>query len=231
MIQTSVRAALGMAELQELSRDARIAVLRQQMDQLTGQPASTGVSPEDEVLELGSSFQTVLPFGGLVRRAVTECSDTPVLVAEMLAQISGSGSSVAVVGWPDLAYAAVATQGGDLSRIVAVPDPGSDPLSVVSLLVTGLDLVVFRSAPHDLAPAQARPLLGKLRGGSAALLTVGMSVPSPALRMAAQITGFRGIGEGSGRIRAIDLQVETTWKGGSRRATMTIGEPRKLSVV
>lgn len=231
MIQTGVRDDFGADEFQQLSRDARIAVLRKQMNQLAGQSTSADVLPEDEVLKLGSSFHAVLPYDGLVRRTVSECSDTPVLVAEIIAQISGCGGSVAIVGWPDLAYAAVATQGGDLSRIVVVPDPGSDPLGIISVLFSGLDLVVFRSAPHQLTPAQARPLLGKLRGGTAALLSVGMSVPSPGLRMDAKIVGFRGIGEGSGRIRAIDLQVETTWKGGSRRASMTIGEPRTLSVV
>ena len=231
MIQTGVRELEAAEGWASLSREERISALRKQMDQMLGKQPQVDVVPAEEVLALHPPLGEALVSGGLLRRAITECSDTPSLLAEILAQVSGSGGFVAVVGWSDLAYAAVATQGGSLERIVAIPDPGPDPLSVVSVLVSGVDLVVYRGAARQLTPVQARPLLGKLRTGVAALLLVGVTVGSPAARIRASVTGFRGIGEGTGRIRAVDLQVEVMAKGGRTQTSMSIGEQRTLTVM
>ena len=99
------------------------------------------VAPDTDVVGVGEMFRTVLPGGGLPRRAVTHVSDTPALVVEMVDSITAAGGFAGVVGWPDLSYAAVAA----LERVIAVPDPGIDPLSVAGVLVEGLDLVVLRT--------------------------------------------------------------------------------------
>lgn len=74
-------------------------------------------------------------------------------------------------------------------------------------------------------------MLGKLRGGAAALVTVGMSVPSPAMRVEAQVTAFHGIGWGTGRIRGVDIDVRMESKTARGHTVVTVGERPRLSVV
>lgn len=154
----------------------------------------------------------LLPGGGLPRRAVSHFSDTPALVVEVLSQVAAGGGFCGVVGWPDLSYAGLA--GEHLERVVAVPNPGIDALSVAGVLAEGLDLVVLRTPQLlELSPVRARPLLAKLRHGRAALVAVGVRVPSAALDVTAEVEDFRGVGRGRGRISGIDIRVRVRAKG------------------
>lgn len=175
--------------------------------------------------------ESVLDVGlprGLPRRAVTEVGDSPALIVEIIRHVSAAGGHVGVVGWPELSYAGLE----HLDKIIAVPDPGSDPLGIASVLVEGLDLVVCRSAVEmNLSPVRARPVTGRLRVGVAALVMVGWKVPSPALRIEADITTYRGIGRGAGRITGYDMDVRLVDKRGRTRTTYTVGEKPALRAV
>ncbi|GAB3942250.1 hypothetical protein [Corynebacterium tapiri] len=193
-------------------RDHRIAQLRARM------AAVAGVPSREDGLNVGLS----LP---VPRRAVTTMGDCPALVVECISQVTQSGGYVGVVGWPDLCVAAIER----MEQLVLVPDPGSDPLGVTSVLVEGLDLVVCHSrVPLTLSPVRARPLLGRLRKGKAALVLVGLDVASPALRIDAHISEIRGIERGRGRIDALDIDVRMrTRDGRPARETLTIGRARE----
>lgn len=180
-----------------------------------GGQAPERVLPDTDILSLGDAFRTVLPGGGVPRRAVTHLSDTPALVVDMADSVTAEGGFVGVVGWPELSYAGISV----LERVIAVPDPGIDPLSVAGVLVEGLDLVVLHTPqPLNLSPVRARPLLARVRAGRAALLTVNARVPSPALSITGTVTGFHGIGRGTGRISGMDIRVESA----GRRAASTV---------
>lgn len=210
--QTSVRKIAG------LSRHEQIAALRSRMAELEGDaPKVTGDS-----LSAGE-IDRILPGGGLARQAVTEVSDTPALIVEIIRHVRGH---IAIVGWPELSLAGIE----HLDNIIVVPEPGEDPLGITSVLVEGLDLVVWRSpVVRNLSPVRARPLLGRLKKGHAALVTVGVQVPSPAARLEAAVTAYRGIGQGTGRITGYDIAVaETTRRA---RMTLTVGEAPRLRVV
>lgn len=193
-----------------------------------GVPERVGdaVAADAEVLALGEALRPILPGGGLPRRAVTHVSDCPALIVEMLLQVADAGGYAGVVGWPELSYAALAPE--SLARVIAVPDPGVDPLGVAGVLVEGLDLVVFRTpVPLALSPVRARPLLGKLRKGRAALALVGATVPSPALTVTGEVEDFHGIGRGTGRITGMDIRVRAEFKGAHpASATVTVGRAR-----
>ncbi len=143
---------------------------------------------------------------------MTHVSDTPALIVEVLARVASDGGFCGVVGWPELSYAGIPPE--DMDRIVAVPDPGIDPLSVAGVLAEGLDLVVVRSPQRiELSPVRARPLLAKLRHGQAALVSVGTRLPSAALEITGEVAGIHGVGRGLGRITGIDIRVRTRAKG------------------
>ncbi|QGU02803.1 hypothetical protein CKALI_09740 [Corynebacterium kalinowskii] len=157
------------------------------------------------------------------RRVVLQCSDTPAFVIEIVRTAVQDGNFVAVVGWPDLLLTEI---GQGLEKVVAVPDPGVEPLNTVAVLCEGMDLVVYRSEVQlSLSPVRARPLLGKLRKGNAALLLVGLTAPSPHVVMDAKVRGFHGIGPGTGRIRGFQIQVQLRAKTGVSTRVVQVGEP------
>lgn len=231
--------SVGVEHLSELSRHERIAALRSKVEAMTNaaptrtqqlQPGhDTLASPH--VMAVPDPLAQVLPDGGLVARCVTHCSPTPSLIVEMIAHVSAQECFVAVVGWPELNLAGVVEAGGDCSRIVAIPDPGEDPLSTVAVLLEGIHVVIFRGPPITLSPVRARPLLARLRSGVGALVLVDTKVASPRASVHAQVRGFRGIGEGQGRIQAVDLELRGEAKAFRARAMMSIGKPRNLHAV
>lgn len=161
------------------------------------------------VVELSGRLAGAIPIGGLPKNSVSHCSDCPALVSELIAQISAQGKTIAIVNWSDLSLAQVA-ESGDLSKIITVPNPGGEWITVLGVLAEGVDVLIYRSPrTHTLSPTQARPLLAKVRKGRVAVLTVGVQVPSPALTINAQVTGFSGIGCGAGRIRNTEIAVSS----------------------
>lgn len=206
-----------------ISRAEQIAELRSRMAQIGGEVPQQQVVENADVLGLGEQFRFILPGGGLPRQAVTQMSETPALVVEMLHHVTEAGGYAGVVGWPELSYAALPPE--CLNRIIAVPDPGVDPLGIAGVLVEGLDLVVYRTRTRlELSPVRARPLLGKLRKGRAALMLVGATVPSPSLTVTGEVSEFRGIGRGSGRITGLDIRVRAQSKSAHPASgTITVG--------
>lgn len=188
-----------------------------------GGDAAPQVMAGEGVLSVPGGLAQVLPGGGLPRRAVTQMSETPALVVELLDRVAGAGGTVGVIGWPELSYAGMSA--GALERVIAVPEPGIEDLTVAGVLAEGLDLVVLRTRTElRLSPVRARPLLARLRKGNAALVAVNVAVPSPALRVSGQVAQFHGIGRGTGRIRGIDVRVRATAKGWpGATATLTLG--------
>lgn len=188
-----------------------------------GGDATPQVVAGEGVLSVPGGLAQVLPGGGLPRRAVTQVSETPALVVELLERVAEAGGTIGVIGWPELSYAGMSADA--LERVIAVPEPGIEDLAVAGVLAEGLDLVVLRTrtALH-LSPVRARPLLARLRKGDAALVAVNVAVSSPALRVSGQIAQFHGIGRGTGRIRGIDVRVRATAKGWpGATATLTLG--------
>ena len=230
MTQTGIRAREGREQQESVAvladvRAERVASLR---NKIAGLESAANLTPVQQkprllsndsvsegnessvdpyrVVELSGQLAGAIPTGGLPKNSVSHCSDCPALVSELIAQISAQGKTVAIVNW-SLAQVA---ESGDLSKIITVPNPGGEWITVLGVLAEGVDVLIYRSPrTHTLSPTQARPLLAKIRKGRAAVLTVGAQVPSPALTINAQVTGFSGIGCGTGRIRNAEIAVSS----------------------
>ncbi|WP_448860008.1 hypothetical protein [Corynebacterium propinquum] len=233
MTQTGIRAQKGWEQQESVAvladaRADRVASLRNKIAGLESAANLTHVQQKPRLLsndsvsegnessvdpyrvvELSGQLAGAIPTGGLPKNSVSHCSDCPALVSELIAQISAQGKTIAIVNWSDLSLAQVA-ESWDLSKIIAVPNPGREWMTVLGVLAEGVDVLIYRSPrTHTLSPTQARPLLAKVRKGRAAVLTVGAQVPSPALTINAQVTGFSGIGCGTGRIRNTEIAVSS----------------------
>ena len=230
--QTSVRhggiEGSAAVDLEGLNRSERVAALRSRMAALGSEQApEVEVTPDEGVVDVPSELVSVLPGGGLPRRQVMSLSNSPALAVEIISHVTSVGGHVAVVGWSELLLAQVVEQ-GDLSRVVAVPDPGADPWSITGVLVEGMDVVFHHGPPVELSPARARPILARVRGGQAALVTVDARLPGTALSMDANVVRYHGIGRGTGRIRGVDIAVRTEAKGKRPKSTtITCGQPSK----
>ena len=192
---------------------------------LAGGVAPRGAQAAEQQIELGGALAGALPAGGLVRGSAVRCSECPAFIIELVCQATEEGYYVALVGWPELALAQVCER-GDISKVVAVPDPGTDPWSVSATLVEGMDFVIQRvraaSQQRVLSPARARPVAARLRQGRAVLITVGQHVPYAALRLDARVESYPGIGRGCGRIRGVEVRVQAYSKYLSRPAQSVV---------
>lgn len=163
-----------------------------------------------------------LPGGGVVRGQATQFSDCPAVLVDMLAHLTAQGMCVAVVDYPRLAIAAVAAAGGNVERLVLVPDSTPHTAAVLGTLVEGMDVVLFaaggqlgkqggqsgqggRSSGGSVTPTFARPVEARLRKSECALLVCGKAWPQARMHVELQVCGVLGLRRGSGRIRAVEV--------------------------
>lgn len=181
----------------------------------------------DEVLPVPDPLAALLPAAGLPRGCVVGVgsqvagsSGAASLLLTLLA--AQRGRWLAVVGLPRLSPLAAAEMGVDLSRLALIPDPGPDPVRVLSILADGVG-VIAAAVPADLPPARVRVLTGRLRGSGAVLLAAGRW---PGADLVFTVTDVRwsGVGRGYGRLRdrEMDVRVSGRRAAGGGSATLVL---------
>ncbi|MFC3849085.1 hypothetical protein ACFORJ_02740 [Corynebacterium hansenii] len=162
--------------------------------------------------------------GGLIKGAASSIDAAGAVVAGILAEVTAAGGHVALVGLPDFSPLGIVEQGGDLARVLDVPDPGDSPLEVVALLADGVDVVVVK-LDRTPPPSAARPVMARLRGSGCALLHVGGEWPGSKVSVASRVTAIHGLGAGHGRIRGVEFHVTARGAGRPERGVRwAIGE-------
>lgn len=225
----------------ESAAQATIASLRRKMQQiesggapmpgassaavLEAAPAGKGASQRKElhrensvrVAPVPAWLAEHLPGGGVARGQATQISDCPAVLVDVLAHLTAQGMCVAVVDYPRLAIAAVAAAGGNVERLVLVPDSTPHTAAVLGTLVEGMDVVLFAAGGQlgkqggggavssTVAPTFARPVEARLRKSECALLVCGKAWPQARMHVELQVCGVLGLRRGSGRIRAVEV--------------------------
>lgn len=156
-----------------------------------------------EPLPTPEALRMVLPQRSFMRGAAVTTTVCPTLISYLLAHFNAHDLYSAVVGWPEFSYASLVANG--VPNIVAIPNPGSQPEEVISML-EGFDCIIWHAPALKLTPTQARPLLAKMRRQQTLLLAVGAQLPARA-HLDAAISRIRGLGQGSGRIQEIEITV------------------------
>jgi hypothetical protein len=133
----------------------------------------------------------------------------------MMAGPSAEGAWCGVVGMPSFGAEAARGLGVDLERLVLVPDPERDWLSVVAALVDALTVVVVRP-PGEVTPGEASRLSARLRTRGAMLIAVG-SWPGSEARLEVQSSTWTGLGEGEGYLTARQATVAVSGRGAAKQ--------------
>jgi hypothetical protein len=137
------------------------------------------------------------------------------LVMAMMAGPSADGAWCGVVGMPSFGAEAARGIGVDLERLVLVPDPERDWLSVVAALVDALTVVVVRP-PGEVTSGEASRLSARLRTRGGLLIAVG-SWPGSEARLEVQGNTWTGLGSGEGYLTGRQATVAVTGRGAAVR--------------
>lgn len=157
----------------------------------------------------------ILPGGGLQAGAAYTVSNSTTLAMAMLAGPSGAGAWCSVIGIPTFSVEAAAGFGIALDKLVLVPHPGDQWLTVTAAMVDVVS-VVLTQAPRQVSPSDASRLMARLRQRGATLVTMG---PWPHSEATLSVTGsnWQGLGSGTGHLRSRRMRITASASTGRSR--------------
>jgi hypothetical protein len=174
----------------------------------------------------------LLPGGALAAGSAYAVEHSTLLALSLLQGPSAAGAWCAVVGMPDLGVEAAAGLGIDLERLVIVPHPGEQWLSVVSALIDVVSIVLVRAPARPggevrIGDAAASKLASRLRQREAVLVSMG-DWPRSDARLAITDSDWAGIGSGFGHLTARQVTVSSTaraWQGRAKSRRLWLPGP------
>jgi hypothetical protein len=173
----------------------------------------------------------LLPGGALAAGSAYSVADSTTLALSLLQAPSAAGAWCAVVGLPDLGVEAAAALGIDLERLVLVPHPGEQWLSVVSALVDVVSIMLVRPPMRDgrvrITDASASKLASRLRQREAVLVSVG-DWPGANARLSLTSSSWAGLGSGFGHLTGRQVTVSSTaaaWQGRAKSRRLWLPGP------
>lgn len=161
-----------------------------------------------------------LPGGVLRQGAAYSVIGSLSLVMGLLAGPSGAGAWCGVVGIPDFGVEAAALSGVDLDRLVLVPRPGKNWLTITAALVDAVGVVVTR--PLDrVSPADSARLASRLRQRGTTLIALG-EWPRAEARLSVAGSVWSGVGRGHGYPVGREVTVAVADRAGAPRTARLI---------
>lgn len=157
------------------------------------------------------ALEAVLPGGTLREGTVVQVEGSTTLLMALLAGPSASGRWVAVAGMPEFGVEAAARFGISLDRLVLVPDPGRQWLTVVAALADVIPVVAVRPAGR-VSPAETSRLQARLRQRGTTLLVTG-EWPGSDARLGVEASQWQGIEWGHGRLVEREVVVSAAGRG------------------
>ena len=183
-------------------------------------------------LPVASAFAGLLPHG-LRRGSTVTVSGSVSLALALVGAASADGSWCALVGFGPISAEAACEFGIELSRLAFVPPPADAGgwTTAVGALLDALDIVVARPARAPV-PADVRRLSARARARDAVLIPylpadAGAEFwPGADVRLRAGDRQWTGIGDGTGRLVARQLDVTAAGRGvGGRSRSATLWLP------
>ena len=157
----------------------------------------------------------ILPGGGLQAGGSYSVRNSASLAMAMLAGPSAQGAWCGVVGVPEFSVEAAREFGINLDRLILIPTPGSQWLTVTAALVDVVSVILTR-APEHLAPTDTARLKARLRQRGSALITLGSWQQSDSTLGVVE-SAWEGLGSGTGHLRARRMKITATHPSGRPR--------------
>ncbi len=177
-------------------------------------------------LPVAPALESVLP-GGLRRGSTVSVSGSVSLLLALLGAASADGAWCALVGFGRVSAEAAIEYGVDLRRLALVPTPpagwtGAGWTTAIGALLDAVDVVAARPprGPRGVAlpPADVRRLMARARSKDAVLMPyLAENWPGADVRLQAREQTWSGIGAGSGRLRARQVEVAVGGRGTAAR--------------
>ena len=172
-------------------------------------------------LPVAPALASILP-DGLRRGSTASVTGSVSLLLALLGAASADGAWCALVGLPRISAEAAAEYGIELSRLAIIEQPGTGWTSTVGALLEALDVVAARPPPgrSGLPPGDVRRLAARARSRDAVLmpyLTGGEEWLGADVRLSARTGRWAGIGAGTGRLRARQVDVTAEGRGQAAR--------------
>jgi hypothetical protein len=180
-------------------------------------------------LPVAPALTSLLP-GGLRRGSTVSVSGSVSLLLALLGAASAGGAWCALVGFPRISAEAAREYGVDLARLALIPVPGEGWTTAVGALLDAVDIVAARPprGSAGLAPADVRRLAARARSKDAVLVpyVTDSAWPGADVRLQAREGTWSGIGAGTGRLRARQVEVTAAGRGpAARPATASLWLP------
>jgi len=186
---------------------------------------------DTRLLPTNPALADLLPGGALTAGSAYSVADSTTLAMSLLQGPSAAGAWCAVVGVPDLGIEAAAGLGIDLERLVLVPHPGEQWLSVVSALVDVVSVMLVRPPMRDgrvrITDGSASKLASRLRQREAVLIGLG-DWPGAAARLTVTGSSWAGLGSGFGHLTGRQVTVGSTaaaWQGRAKSRRLWLPGP------
>ena len=157
----------------------------------------------------------LLPHGGLQRGATYSVAESSTLAMAMLAGPSAAGAWCAVLGMPEFGIEAAAQLGIDLARLVLVPEPGDQWLTVSAALVDVVGVLLLR-APGPVSSSQAARLSARIRQRGCVVVAM-RAWPQAEAELRLGEERWDGLGEGYGVLNERAMAVSAHWRSGQVR--------------
>jgi hypothetical protein len=172
-------------------------------------------------LPVAPALSLVLP-DGLRRGSTVSVTGSVSLLLALLGAASADGAWCALVGLPRISVEAAAEYGVELSRLAIVEQSDSGWTTAVGALLDAVDLVAVRppTGRSALVPGDVRRLAARARSRDAVLIPYlggGAEWPGADVRLSAHPGHWTGIGPGTGRLRARQLDVTAEGRGSAAR--------------
>jgi hypothetical protein len=161
----------------------------------------------------------VLPGGTLREGTVVQAVGSTSLLMSLLAGPSAAGRWTAVVGLPDFGVEAAARFGISLDRLVLVPDPGRQWLSVTAALADVIPVIAVAPVGR-LSPAETSRFTARLRQRGGVLIAAG-DWPGADTVLEVGESDWNGLDLGHGALVEREVVVRTAGRGGLGRAVAT----------
>jgi hypothetical protein len=212
----------------ETGHDAAADIVRDLQARIRGMQRAT---LDTRALPTHPALGGLLPGGALAAGSAYAVDNSTMLALGLLQGPSAAGAWCAVVGMPDLGVEAAAGLGIDLERLVLVPHPGEQWLSVVSALVDVVSVVLVKPPTRDgrvrIGEAAASKLASRLRQREAVLVSLG-DWPRSDARLTVTESNWAGIGAGFGHLTARQVTVSSasrSWAGRAKSRRLWLPGP------